>query len=105
MCVFSLLAFEAFVYHAIVYSSSFFIFTKSAGGVISRRLKDFLDEDSGVGITHEAGSEAENIKLSQMNILTTREDATNPLAVTEAAVSQLDTGATISAPVTPSHLL
>jgi hypothetical protein len=103
MCVFSLLAFEAFVYHPIVYSSSFF--TKSAGGVISRRLKDFLDEDSGVGITHEAGSEAENIKMSKMNVLTTREDATNPLAATEAAVSQLDTGATISAPVTPSHLL
>ncbi|CAM6012814.1 unnamed protein product [Sphagnum balticum] len=70
-----------------------------------QRLKDFLDEDSGVGITHEAGSEAENIKMSQMNVLTTREDATNPLAATEAAVSQLDTGATISAPVTPSHLL
>ncbi|CAK9867413.1 unnamed protein product [Sphagnum jensenii] len=70
-----------------------------------QRLKDFLDEDSGVGITHEAGSEAENIKMSKMNVLTTREDATNPLAATEAAVSQLDTGATISAPVTPSHLL
>ncbi|KAH9535296.1 hypothetical protein CY35_17G044900 [Sphagnum magellanicum] len=70
-----------------------------------QRLKDFLDEDSGVGITHEAGSEAENIKMSQVNVLTTREDATNPLAATEAAVSQLDTGATISAPVTPSHLL
>ncbi|CAM6062693.1 unnamed protein product [Sphagnum tenellum] len=68
-------------------------------------LKDFLDEDSGVGITHEAGSEAENIKMSKMNVLTTREDATNPLAATEAAVSQLDTGATISAPVTPSRLL